>query len=129
FTSDRGGNPQIYRTQVGSRDQPKRVTFEGKYNARARVAPGQNHIAVVHGANGVYNIGLVDLRDGALVVLTDGRLDESPSFAPNGAMILYATQKSGRAVLAAVSRDGRFHQQLTSSSGDIREPAWSPYIE
>ncbi|MDH3645977.1 MAG: Tol-Pal system beta propeller repeat protein TolB [Gammaproteobacteria bacterium] len=126
FTSDRARGPQIYAVPPTG-GTPKRVTFEGNYNARPRVAPDEAKIAVVHNDRGQYRIALVDLRSGATQVLTEGRLDESPSFAPNGSMIIYATEDRGMGVLAAVSTDGRIHQQLVSRVGDVREPVWSPF--
>lgn len=128
FTSDRAGGPQVYRVGLGG-DGASRVTFEGNYNARPRLSPKQDKIAVVHNDRGRYRIALVDLASGATQVLTEGRLDESPSFAPNGSMIIYATEDRGAGVLAAVSTDGRFHQQLVSQAADVREPAWSPFPE
>jgi TolB protein len=127
FTSDRAGGPQVYRvgTEPGGRAQ--RVTYEGVYNARPRLSPDGKQIAVVYGQNNTYRIGVVDPGNGALQTLTTGRLDESPSFAPNGAQIIYATRQNGRGVLASVSTDGRFHTEIASVAGDVREPVWGPY--
>ncbi|MEE9492284.1 MAG: Tol-Pal system beta propeller repeat protein TolB [Gammaproteobacteria bacterium] len=128
FTSDRGGSPQIYKVSVnGGRAQ--RVTFEGKYNANADFSPDGKHLAVVHGESGRYRIAVLDIESGKMDILSDGRLDESPSFAPNGSMIIYATQKGDAGVLAAVSSDGRFRQQFTTSDGSVREPVWSSYVK
>ncbi|MDX1443928.1 MAG: Tol-Pal system beta propeller repeat protein TolB [Gammaproteobacteria bacterium] len=126
FTSDRGGGPQIYRVEVGS-DRAERVTFEGAYNARASVSPDGKSITFVHQGRDGYNIAVMNLDTRAMQVLTDGGLDESPSFAPNGSMIIYATQVGRQGVLAATSTDGRVQQQLGVQEGDVREPAWSPY--
>ena len=127
FTSDRGGKPQIYRVVVEG-GRPERLTFEGSYNARPVYSPDGAKLALVHRDDGRYRIGLFDLENRALQVLTDSELDESPSFAPNGRMILYATSDSaGSPVLAAVSQDGRMHQQLAVQTGGVREPAWSPF--
>ena len=82
---------------------------------------------MVHGERGRYRIAVLDLESGRLRVLTDGSLDESPSFSPNGSMIIYATEYRDRAVLAAVSVDGRVRQRLTLQEGDVREPVWSPF--
>ena len=71
----------------------------------------------------------MDVADRNLQVLSDGRLDESPSFAPNGSMIIYATRADGRGVLSAVSTDGRVRQRLGFKAGDVREPVWSPYFQ
>lgn len=128
FTSDRAGGPQVYRLALGAGEMPKRVTFEGGYNARPRLSPDGRELAVVTLDRGAYRIGVVDLGSGGLRVLTQGRLDESPSYAPNGAMLIYATREGARGVLAAVSTDGRVQQRIAAAAGDVREPVWSPYL-
>ena len=128
FTSDRGGSPQLYEIAAHG-GQPQRLTFEGKYNAGADISPDGSKIAMVHGNNGVYRIAVLDRKSGVTRVLTDGRLDESPSFSPNGSMIIYATDAGNRGVMAAVSTDGRFRQRLSIQAGDVREPVWSPYVK
>jgi TolB protein len=128
FTSDRAGGPQIYEVKADDpRAAPRRVTFEGNYNARPRLSPDGKRLAVVHLEGGNYRIATVDLQSGALQVLSQGRQDESPSFAPNGSTIIYATQEGGRGVLKTVSIDGRVTQKLAASAGDVREPVWSPF--
>lgn len=127
FTSDRGGGPQIYRAKVGERgNKPERVTFEGNYNARATLSPDGKLLGMVHQDAEGFHIAVLDLANRSLQILTDGRLDESPSFAPNGAMIIYATNLGNQGVLAATSVDGRVQQRLAVQEGDVREPAWSP---
>jgi len=127
FTSDRGGRPQIYRVPSGG-GNPERVTLDGDYNARASVSPDGRRIAVAQGRGNEYRIAVWDIETERFTVLTPGTLDESPSFAPNGSMILYATREGGRGVLSAVSADGNVRQRLVLSDGDVREPAWSPVI-
>lgn len=125
FTSDRGGRPQIYKVPSNG-GRAERITFEGGYNASPDISPDGRYLAMVHGSGGKFHIAVQDLRSGSLQVLTDGGRAESPSFAPNGRMILYATEQKGRGVLAAVSVDGRIHQRLSESGTMVREPAWSP---
>lgn len=127
FTSDRSGGPQLYRVSArGGRAQ--RITFDGQYNASATVSPDGSLIAFVHGAGAGFQIGLLDLGSGLFQTLTQGTLDESPSFSPNGQMIIYATEKNGRGTLGAVSLDGSVVQSLSlDDGGSVREPAWSPY--
>jgi TolB protein len=127
FMSDRAGGPQVYRvgTEPGSRAE--RVSFEGTYNARPRLSPDGKWIAVVYGQNNTYRIGVIDTGNRQFQVLTNGRLDESPSFAPNGVQIIYATRENGRGVLASVSTDGRIKTQIASVAGDVREPVWGPF--
>jgi TolB protein len=127
FMSDRAGGPQIYEVEVAQPNRATRVTFEGGYNARPRLSPDGKQLAVVHLDRGNYRIAVVDLSTRAVRVLSQGRQDESPSFAPNGAALIYATQDRGRGVLATVSVDGRVQQRLAASSGEVREPVWSPY--
>jgi TolB protein len=127
FTSDRGGRPQIYRIPAGG-GNPDRVTLEGDYNARASVSPNGRKIAVAQGRGNEYRIAVWDIETERFTILTPGKLDESPSFAPNGSMILYATREGTRGVLSAVSADGSVRQRLILNEGDVREPAWSPVI-
>lgn len=127
FTSDRGGKPQIYRVAATGGDA-ERVTRQGEYNARASVAGDGARLAVAHGQGNEYRIAVWDLETERMRILTPGVLDESPSFAPNDSMILYATRERDRGVLSAVSADGNVRQRLILSEGDVREPAWSPVI-
>ena len=127
FTSDRGGRPQIYRYDLRS-GATERVTFEGSYNARARVAQDGRNVVLVHQQDGRFHIALLDLVTNRLQVLTSTELDESPSIAPNGSMVLYGTKYADRGILAAVSVDGGVKFRLPSREGDVREPAWSPYM-
>ncbi len=126
FTSDRAGGPQVYRKSVRG-GKAQRLTFDGGYNARASFSPASNQLILVTRRKGRYNIGVLQLADNSLRVLTHTRLDESPTFAPNGQMVLYATEVKGRGVLASVSADGRVRHLFTLAEGDIREPAWSPH--
>ena len=104
------------------------MTRDGDYNARASISPDGRLVAVANGRGNEYRIGIWDLEFERLRILTPGVLDESPSFAPNGSMILYATREGTRGVLSAVSADGNVRQRLILSEGDVREPAWSPVI-
>ncbi|MEQ1545400.1 Tol-Pal system beta propeller repeat protein TolB [Methyloglobulus sp.] len=125
FTSDRGGKPQLYMVSSNGGGE-KRITFSGDYNARASFSPDGKSIAMVHGNGGDYRIGVMDVGSKSINVLTTGPADESPSFAPNGTMVLYATKKGGTAYLSAVSLDGKMQQKLAFSNGGVREPAWAP---
>ena len=125
FTSNRGGQPQIYQIQLDDLSI-ERLTFEGDYNAKASVLSDGSGIVMVHRRNGIFHIAMLDLARGRLRVLTETSLDESPSIAPNGSMLIYATQVGGEGILAAVSIDGGVKFNLPSSEGDVREPAWSP---
>jgi TolB protein len=128
FTSDRAGGPQIYRIGIQSGDKPRRLTFQGSYNARARLSPDESQMAFVTQEDGGYRIAVQDLRGrGEVQVLTKGHSDVSPSYAPNGAEIIYATRDRGRGVLALVSADGRVQERLVSSEGELQEPAWAPF--
>lgn len=125
FTSDRGGRPQLYL--VSSNGGPaQRVTYEGDYNARGVFSPDGRSLVMVHGGGG-FRIAVMDLKTRAMRVLTKGPLDESPSFAANGSMIMYASKGGSEGYLSAVSFDGSVHQRLSSETRDVREPAWSPF--
>ncbi|HTA64010.1 MAG TPA: Tol-Pal system beta propeller repeat protein TolB [Xanthomonadaceae bacterium] len=129
FTSDRGGKPQIYQVPA-SGGEPVRVSFQGQYNAHATVSYDGKKIAVEQGSGNVYRIALLDRSyagAGHWQMLSPGDLDESPSFAPNASMVLYAAKENGRGVLYAVSADARVRDRLILAEGSVQEPAWSPY--
>ncbi len=126
FTSDRAGGPQVYRADSRG-GNIERITFEGNYNARPRVSPDGKRLAVVHNDRGNYRIAVVDLDRRNTTVLSEGRLDEAPSFAPNGAALIYASRSDGRGVLETVSVDGLVRGKISSPGSDVREPVWSPY--
>ena len=126
FTSDRAGNAQIYRVSVDDRSDVQRVTYTNGYNARPRVSPDGQSLAMVTLDRG-YRIAIMDLKARTLRVLTDGPQDESPSYAPNGAMLVYSTDARGARVLGLVSADGASKERLASERGNVREPAWSPF--
>jgi len=126
FTSDRGGSPQIYRMPAGG-GEATRVTFEGDYNVSPRISPDGKTLAYITRRSGRFQLMAMDIATRQVQPLTDGQNDESPSFAPNGRMILYASDVERRGVLAAVSSDGRVKQRLTVQAADVREPSWGPF--
>jgi TolB protein len=127
FTSDRAGKPQIYQVSPAG-GEPTRVTFDGQYNARASVVDAKGiKLAMVQGNGNVYRIAVLDRATKQTTLVSPGNQDESPSFAPNGSMLLYATSEGSRGVLYAVSADGRVRQRLVLADGDVREPAWGPF--
>lgn len=127
FTSDRSGKPQLYQVPATG-GTPQRITFQGEYNARASIAYGGKQVAMVQGNGNVYRIAVMDRSLGDQYhFVSPGNMDESPSFAPNGSMLLYAAAEGSRGVLYAVSEDGRVRQRLVLADGDVREPAWGPF--
>lgn len=129
FTSDRAGRPQIYELPAGG-GEPTRVTFAGDYNASVSVAPDNRRFVMAQGEGNVYRVAILDKTlggSGQVRFLSPGSLDESPSFAPNGSMVLYAANEGPRGVLVAVSADGRVRQRLVLADGDVREPSWGPF--
>jgi TolB protein len=127
FTSDRSGGPQVYRIRATG-GSPERVTFEGSYNARPRLSPDGDKLAMVHNDRGNYRIAVMDLERRDLLVLSTGRQDESPSFAPNSDILIYATRQGRNGVLETVSADGLIRLKMASrAGGDVREPVWSPF--
>ncbi|HOX70282.1 MAG: Tol-Pal system beta propeller repeat protein TolB [Dokdonella sp.] len=126
FTSDRSGKPQLYEVPVSGGDA-SRLTFQGQYNARATICCDGKKIAMAQGTGNVYRIAVFDRATGTYSEISPGNVDESPSFAPNGSMVLYAATEGPRGVLYAVSADGRVRQRLVLADGDVREPAWGPF--
>jgi len=125
YTSSRSGKPQLYKQSLTGKSKPERLTYEGGYNASASISPDGKSVAYVHGEGNVYRIAVLELATKSSRVLTDGPLDESPVYAPNNSMILFASQEKRQAVLAAVSVDGRQKQRLAFSDGEVREPSWA----
>lgn len=129
FTSDRGGGPQIYRVSLGGDSRPKRITFGSSYSARPRLSPDHTQIAFVTLDGSAYRVAIQDLATGGVRILSKGRLDQSPSFAPNGAMLIYAGRDNGVGILETVSIDGLTTQRLKSDHGEVREPVWGPFAQ
>lgn len=126
FTSDRAGGPQIFRYDL-NKGKVTRLTYQGNYNARASWLPGGRSLVVMHREGNVFGLARIDVSSGQLQVLTNSGVDESPSLAPNGKMVLYATQYQGKGVLSVVSTDGRVKLRLPAGAGSVQEPAWSPF--
>lgn len=125
FTSSRSGKPQLYKVLVNGKSRPQRLTFEGNYNANANVSRDGTMITFVQNHNNAFKVAVLHIKTGLIQALTNGPLDESPEFSPNGNMILYASQNQGQAILAAVSTDGRHKHQLMLTDGEVREPSWA----
>ncbi|MCA1772749.1 MAG: Tol-Pal system beta propeller repeat protein TolB [Halomonas sp.] len=127
FTSDRSGGPQIYQHSLGS-GETERMTFTGNYNARARFSPDGENLFLIHRSDRGFQVARQEIDSGRLVTLSDSTQDESPSVAPNGTMVIFATQQGNNGVLSAVSADGRSSFRLPAAQGDVRDPAWSPFL-
>lgn len=129
FTSDRGGKPQIYKTRIGA-GGAERVTFVGNYNANPKLSADERTLVMVHRQDGFTNfrVAAQDLQRGNVRVLSETGLDESPTVAPNGTMLIYATRQQGHGLLMLVSTNGRVRVPLPAAQGEVREPSWSPYL-
>ena len=128
FTSDRGGSPQIYRMPAAGGDA-QRMTFNGDYTISPRISPDGRLLAYVSRRNDLFQVEVLDIAQGQELTATDTVRDESPSFAPNGRLLLYATEVGGRGILALASTDGRSRARITGPNGDIREPSWGPFAK
>jgi len=126
FVSDRGGAPQIYRVPV-SGGAPERITFDGSYNISPALSPDGHWLAYISRMSGAFKLHVMDLTNGTVRSITDSNADESPSFAPNSRLIVYATQQQGRESLMTTTLDGKIKARLAGQSGDIREPDWGPF--
>jgi TolB protein len=127
FTSDRGGGPQIYSVAPTAGARARRVSFGASYAARPRVSPDGKRLALVTQEGQGFRIASLELSSGNITTLSRGTLDESPSFAPNGAMLIYAGREGSQGVLATVSVDGQVTARLKSAQGEVREPVWGPF--
>ncbi len=126
FVSDRGGSPQIYRMGATG-GNVERVTFTGSYNISPAISPDGRWLAYISRIGGAFKLHLMELGKGTTIAITDTNADESPSFAPNSRLIVYATQQQGREALLTTTLDGKIKARLTGAVGDIREPDWGPF--
>ena len=127
FTSNRSGGPQIYQVNLANH-QVQRLTFVGDYNAKASFSPDGKSIVLLHRDEGMFDIAKQDLETGDVIVLSNFGDDQSPSIAPNGKMIIYASRDGDQGILKLVSDDGRVKLSLPENQGEVREPAWSPFL-
>ena len=127
FVSDRGGSPQIYKI-AASGGNAERITFSGSYNISPTLSPDGRWLAYISRVAGAFKLHIQDLSTGQAMGLTETMADENPSFAPNGRMIIYATQQQGREALMTTTIDGKVKARLAGQSGDLREPDWGPLI-
>lgn len=125
FTSSRSGGPQIYRVDLAA-GTTSRVTYDGNYNASGSFTPDGKNIIMLHQQGGAYNIAVQNLQTGKIDIITESGRDQSPSVAPNGSMVVFATKAGGRQVLGMVSTDANVKLKLPAREGDVREPDWSP---
>jgi TolB protein len=128
FVSDRSGGPQVYRMPAGG-GSPERVTFSGDYNVDPTLSPDGRWLAYVSRIRGAFKLHVMELASGTVTALTDSTADESPSFAPNSRLIVYATHLQGREALMTTTLDGKLKARLSGQGGDIREPDWAPYLK
>ena len=126
FVSDRGGSPQIYRV-AATGGNAERVTFNGDYCISPSLSPDGQWLAYIGRVGGAFRLHVMELKSGAVTALTDTSADESPSFAPNSRLIMYATQQQGHEALMTTTLDGKIKARLAGQSGDIREPDWGPF--
>lgn len=127
FTSNRGGSPQVYRINLKTK-KIKRLTFAGSYNASATISPSNKEMILLHRNAKSFSIALQELSSGLISPLSFSKFDESPSLAPNGQMVVYATKFRGKGILRVATLDGKHNIKLSTSNGEMQEPAWSPFL-
>ena len=127
FVSDRGGSPQVYKVDV-SGQRVERVTFTGTYNISPAISPDGRWMAYISRIGGAFKLHMMEIESGNVRAMSDTSADESPSFAPNGKMVVYATQVQGREALMTTTLDGKVKARLSGQNGDIREPDWGPFL-
>lgn len=124
FTSSRSGEAQIYIKHLDT-GRVNRATFSGSYNAKGVFSPDGQYLALVHRVDNDYRIAMLDIQSRELNIMSDGRLDESPHFSPNGDMIIFSSSRAGKGVLSVVSVEGNRAYELSEYNGEVREPNWS----
>ena len=128
FTSGRSGSPQLYEIDLRRFNaKPKRITFDGNYNAKGSYLPNNEGFIFVHRENKNFQIAIKYFNENFIRPLTNAQLDESPSISPNGNVIVYAIKDDGMSLLAGVTLSGAKFR-LPAKMGFVREPAWSGFL-
>jgi TolB protein len=127
FTSDRGGSAQVYSMPVEG-GAAQRLTFSAGTSYSPRYSPDGKSFVFTHLTGGRFYISVQDFQTGQMETLTEGGWEKKPSYAPNGKIILFASEARGRGILATVSSDGRVVQHMFTQNGDAREPVWGPHL-
>ncbi|MEM6939640.1 MAG: Tol-Pal system beta propeller repeat protein TolB [Pseudomonadota bacterium] len=127
FESDRSGSQQLY-VMAASGGEARRISFgEGRYGTPVW-SPRGDLVAFTKQHKGRFHIGVMRLDGSRERLLTASFLDEGPTWAPNGRVIMFSRETQGAAgssTIYSVDISGRNLRPVPTPAGGS-DPSWSP---
>jgi TolB protein len=127
FNSDRDGNPELYIMNVDG-SGVHRISYGGGRYTTPVWSPRGDYIAFTKQTGGDFHIGVMAPDGSGEKLLTSSFLDEGPTWAPNGRVLMFFRESPGSGPhLWTIDVSGRNEQQAPYP-GQASDPAWSPLL-
>jgi TolB protein len=128
FNSDRGGSPQLWVMNADG-SGARQISFGGGRYTTPVWSPRGDYIAFTKQTGGDFHIGVMKPDGSDERLLTSAFLDEGPTWAPNGRVLMFFRETPGSGPhLWTVNVTGNLNLQEAPYPGQASDPAWSPLL-